>query len=253
VLDLLRSCSGSTCWFTGSPVPPSCTLTADKNIITSGTAVKLDWSSSNAEAVVDQDGRDVAANGSASVAPAQTTTYSYRFTNSVGSVTCRQMISVSATGLTASGLPVEERNAAARALGYTGKFGDGQFAAWLSLGSRSSVWSVLTLRILANPGTSVQEIYMLFPNLEPTHYLGCGTKSVRDSIANGLGFTGMFGVTDSDGVRITDGEFDVWRNADPARQSAFDAACHPSPTVFVTPSAAQTQFDGTTIDSFTVN
>jgi hypothetical protein len=160
---------------------------------------------------------------------------------------------VSATGLTGSGLPVEERNALARALGYTGKFGDGQFAAWLSFGSRSSVWNSLTLRVLANPGTSVQEIHTLFPNLEPTYSTDCGTKSVRDNIANQLGFAGMFGVTDSDGVRITDGEFDAWRNADPARQGAFDAACHLSPTVSVTPSAAQTPFNVTTTGSFTFN
>ena len=225
VLGALRSCAGSSCWFTGSLVTPTCTMTADRNIITAGETAWLAWSSTHASTVLDQDGRSIAASGSVAVAPAQTTTYLYRFTNSAGSATCRQTISVSATGLTGSGLTVASRNALARALGYTGEFGDGVYFAWFSEGSRTSVWNALTSRLLANPGDSDQEIYTLFPSLDPNHPLDCGTKSKRDRIAHELGFTGMFGVIDAQGVRVTDGEFPAWRDAEPARRSAFDAAC----------------------------
>ena len=113
----------------------------------------------------------------------------------------------------------------AKALGYTGEFGDGAYMAWLSEGYRASVWDTLTARLLANAGDSEQEIYALFPSLDPNHPLACGTKSKRDRIAHELGFAGMFGVIDAQGVRVTDGEFPAWRDADPARRSVFDAAC----------------------------
>jgi arylsulfatase A-like enzyme len=224
-LGNLRSCVGSSCWFAGSLGAPTCTMTADRNIVTTGQVARLAWSSTHAVTVLDQDGRSIAASGSVTVSPAQTTSYVYRFMNSAGSTTCRQTISVSASGLTGSGLSVENRNVLARALGYTGEFGDGIYMAWLSEGSRASVWNTLTSRLLANPGDSEQEIYTLFPSLGPNNPLACGTKSKRDRIAHELGFAGMFGVIDSQGVRVTDGEFTAWRDADLVRRSVFDAAC----------------------------
>ncbi|MBK7590992.1 MAG: sulfatase-like hydrolase/transferase [Betaproteobacteria bacterium] len=224
-LGNLRSCAGASCWFAGSLVAPTCTMTADRNIVTAGETAQIAWSSTHALTVLDQDGRSSTASGSVAVAPTQTTSYSYRFTNSVGSTTCRQTISVKASGLTGSGLSVENRNVLAKALGYTGEFGDGAYMAWLSEGYRASVWDTLTARLLANAGDSEQEIYALFPSLDPNHPLACGTKSKRDRIAHELGFAGMFGVIDAQGVRVTDGEFPAWRDADPARRSVFDAAC----------------------------
>jgi hypothetical protein len=224
-LGSLRSCVGSSCWFAGSLGGPTCTMTAARNIITAGETTQLVWSSTHALAVLDHEGHSVAASGSMDVSPAQTTSYVYRFMNSAGSNTCRQTISVSASGLTGSGLSVEKRDVLARAIGYTGAFGDGLYMAWLSEGRRASVWSTLTSRLLANPGDSEPDVYTLFPSLGPNYALACGTKSRRDRIAHELGFTGMFGVIDAQGVRITEGEFPEWRDADPLRRSVFDAAC----------------------------
>jgi arylsulfatase A-like enzyme len=226
----LRSCAGSSCWYAGSLVAPTCTMTVDRNIITAGEAARLAWTSTHALAALDEEGGSVAASGSVTVSPSQTTSYAYRFTNSAGSITCRQTVSVSESGLTGSGLSVDSRNALARALGYTGEFGDGLYMAWLSQGQRAGVWSTLTSRLLAHPGDGEQGIYTLFPSLSPDYALACGTKSKRDRIAHELGFEGMFGITDAQGMRITDGEFSAWRDADPVRRSMFDAACiRPSP------------------------
>lgn len=240
VLNALKSCIGSSCWFAGSIAPPSiadtrsatvgsvaCSMTTNANVTTAGTPVTISWSSTNATSASDSSGRSIALSGSATVAPLQTTTYEYTFKGESEQVRCRQTITVNTSGLTISGLTAEERNVLARALGYYGEFGDGGIYAWLTFGSRKPLWDTITASLLAHSGDSASEIYELFPSLDPNYVTNCNvTKVVRDQMARQLGFDGMFNVTNVSGVTLG-GELGAWINADAVRKSTWDSFCSP--------------------------
>jgi len=80
----------------GGPIP-TCTLTATPSTIhpKEGGHSLLEWTSTNAEkATINQGIGSVDTAGSLSVSPNATTTYSATFTNTYGSVTCRETINV---------------------------------------------------------------------------------------------------------------------------------------------------------------
>lgn len=133
------------------------------------------------------------------------------------------------SNVSASGLPIEERNTLARAIGYTGDFGIingvGSWGQWLEAGSRTSVWETLTSRLLANAGDSTAEIYQLFPNLNPSYITGMGlSRERRDAIIHALGFDGMFNIQDAGGTAIYDtAEWSNWLDQN-GKRAAFDLA-----------------------------
>jgi len=74
---------------------PTCAMNAAPTTINQGQSATLSWSSANAtSATINQGIGNVAVNGSRSVSPNQTTTYTGTFTGAGGTVTCSRIITV---------------------------------------------------------------------------------------------------------------------------------------------------------------
>ena len=88
-----------TCTRTITVVPrpdaPTCDMSADPTSINAGQSSTLRWSSTNAtSASIDQGVGAVRVNGSRTVSPARTTTYTGTFTGAGGTVTCHATVTV---------------------------------------------------------------------------------------------------------------------------------------------------------------
>jgi hypothetical protein len=78
-----------------APPPPSCTLTANPSNIKDGQSSTLTWTTQNATSVsIDQGIGSVALNGSKSVSPHQTTTYTLTAKGDGGTVKCQTTVTV---------------------------------------------------------------------------------------------------------------------------------------------------------------
>ncbi|HYF13149.1 MAG TPA: hypothetical protein VD928_02550 [Candidatus Paceibacterota bacterium] len=119
---------------------------------------------------------------------------------------------------------LSQEEALLRYVGYTGDFSEASVASWKGIGARQKALDILSQRLASTPGDDLSEIAQHFPNLDPNYVTPCGvSKTERDAIARELGFTGMFGVYDTDDVLIP-GEFVVWL-ANPDNEAQWQEAC----------------------------
>lgn len=94
----LEFCNGTAWTAIGAvtkPVAPTVTLSASPTAVNAGSAVTLSWTSTNATSVwIDQGIGNVSLNGSRSIAPSQTTTYTITATGTGGTVTSSATVQV---------------------------------------------------------------------------------------------------------------------------------------------------------------
>lgn len=138
-----------------------------------------------------------------------------------------------------SSMPRVERDAAARAIGYTGEFFNdfnyGPFGSWVNASGRSGIWSAIALKLIANPGETEAEIYSLFPALAPSYQTAAGvSKARRDDALHVLGYEGILVSKDASG-NIVDGsqELETWLSAVAGRRDALAAGLAASSTAAV--------------------
>jgi uncharacterized repeat protein (TIGR01451 family) len=116
------------------PQMPTCTMTVNPANITTGQSATLSWTSVNAtSAVINQGIGNVAVNGSRSVSPTQTTTYTGTFTGAGGVVTCQKTLTVNNVP------PPQLPTCAMSAVPQTISVGDTSNLRWTSTNATSAV------------------------------------------------------------------------------------------------------------------